>query len=151
MKDIDWVSQNPEKYGKRLIFEAEQLKASYPLFGFHIDNRELFVEGPLITRSNNVYLARAYYPSNYPYSPPSPIITDRDVVDFCNTYGMHNFHNYGTFRDVGIKLCVMKPDDVIGEGWKLNYSVVTIINYMALWLHAYEYKKEKGIWLLPEA
>ncbi len=149
--NINWIKQDPNKWGKRLIYECEQLNIFFPLFKLKTIDDILYAEGPLITNSKNVYLVKIYYPSNYPYSPPEPVITDKDVVDFCCNKGSHDFHNYGRYKD-GVKLCIIKPDDTIGEGWKTNYSVVTIINLVCLWLHAYEYKKAfGGKWILPEA
>ena len=158
MSKIDWVEKNPEKFFGRLEYEMEEMKLKFPSFQFVQKNGGLYVEGPIITkksrdgrRGGNVYLVRAYYPSNYPYTPPIPVVMDEDVVDHCTSNGMHDFHNYGHYEDGGLKLCVMKPDDVIGEGWKPKYSVVTIVSYISTWLHAYEYKRKTGKWLLPEA
>ncbi len=150
--EINWISQNPEKFGKRLLYEVEQVEKFFPLYQFKQKDDEMYIEGPLITRSNNFYLTRIYYPSNYPYSPPIPVVLDKDVVETCCSGGGHAYHNYGKYVDGGVKLCVIKPDDNVGEGWKLNYSIVTIINLVCLWLHAYEVKKEfGGNWILPEA
>lgn len=159
MATVNWIKKDPEKFLRRIENEMEQMSLKFPLFHFIQQGDELYVEGPIITTKSengrhggNVYLVRAYYPQDYPYSPPIPIVMDEDVVDHCIRNGMHDFHNYGKYHDGGLKLCVMKPDDNIGEaGWNPKYSIRAIINYIAAWLHAYEYKRETGIWLLPEA
>jgi hypothetical protein len=149
--EIDWIEQDPKKNFPRYKYEVALLNEKFPKFKFFVMGNVLFVEGKLITRSDNIYLVRAYYPNSYPYKAPEPVVIDRDVASFCTSAGMHKMHNWGEHEYGGLKLCVLKPDDTVGEGWKMNYSIVTIVNYIATWLHAYEYKKETGIWLLPEA
>lgn len=143
-----WAAQNPEKYGHRILYEHQMLQDQYPLFELRIQNREMFAEGVLITRNRNIYNVRVVYPDDYPHTPPEAYIMDKDVMNDSPP------HNYGTSASVGrkegLQICVMNPDDSVGQSWQPNFSAVTVVHLAVMWLHAYEVWKVKRIWPLPE-
>lgn len=148
----NWVKRNPERYLKRLGYESEMLANAFPGFALMTEGDVLFAEGDFVTVSRNKYRVRAYYPPDYPYSQPTGIIADPDVVQYCSLRPGGEFHNYGYSETLGgIKLCLLNPSDTNGQGWLPDFSVVTILNLAAAWLHAYEVKRVTGEWILPEA
>lgn len=146
-----WVRRNPARYLERLGFEAQMLSDAFPAFTLMTEGDVLYAEGDFVTLSRNRYRVRAYYPENYPYEPPSAIIVDRDVVEYCKNQSVHDFHHLGVSPEMGgLKLCTMRQDDSHGQGWLPDFSVVTILNLAAAWLHAYEVRRVTGQWILPE-
>lgn len=153
----NWVRGNEKKFLPRLQKEMDIIRNGREnLCEFFCDtNGELTVEVILLTRSWNRYKVLLVYPSSFPYSCPSVFVVDRDVVNYCGSRGMHEFHHigYDTFYG-GIRLCVMNPNDsgAIGQGWDPSMTGKTILERAALWLHAYELKKAKphSKWALPE-
>ncbi|MDQ1343969.1 MAG: hypothetical protein QG650_689 [Patescibacteria group bacterium] len=148
----NWVRREPEKYLKRLVFEAKMLETAFPGFRLMTERDVLFAEGDFVTASRNRYHLRAYYPESYPYDPPSVAVTDADVVSYCGIRGAHGFHHYGYSEEMGgLKLCLLNAGDREGQGWLPDFSIVTVLNLAAAWLHAYEVKRLTGEWILPEA
>ncbi len=148
----NWVQPNPEKYLKRLAYEHDMLADAFPAFRLMTEGDRLFAEGFFVTHSGNAYRVRAEYPKEYPYAYPRVAVCDSDVIETCESSGMHEFHHLGYDEDSdGIVLCVMKPDGASGQGWETKFSVVTVLNLAAAWLHAYEVKLATGKWILPEA
>lgn len=147
----NWVRRNPDRYLERLGFEAEMLSDAFPAFTLMTEGDVLYAEGDFVTLSKNRYRVRVFYPENYPYDPPSAIITDRDVVEYCKNQSAHDFHHLGVSPEMGgLRLCTMRRDDSHGQGWLPDFSVVTILNLAAAWLHAYEVRRVTGQWILPE-
>lgn len=147
----DWVRRNPSRYLERLGYEAKMLANAFPAFVLMIEGSTLYAEGDFITLSNNRYRVRTYYPENYPYEAPIAIVTDRDVVEYCANRSAHDFHHAGESSEMGgLRLCTMRHDDSQGQGWLPDFSIVTILNLAAAWLHAYEVKRVTGEWILPE-
>ena len=145
-----WVKRNVSKYEKRLNFEKECLQKYFPSFDMkQEDDTTLFAEGQLVTLSNNIYSIKIYYPDNYPFMAPIALIMDKDVIEHCKSWN-HGYHNYGIYKN-GLRICVLKPDDEIGTGWRPDFSIIFIISLVAAWLHAFEVKKTTGKWILPEA
>ncbi len=146
--DVNWIKKDP-KNSNKLYHKFNLVKQFFPQFMFMQNFKELYIEGCLITKSNNYYLTRIYYPENYPYSPPEPIIIDKDVIKNCLEGGKYQFNNWGKFKD-GIKPDVIKtfnsfvPISNSSKKWNPDYIIITIISLFCIWLHAYEYKKEFG-------
>lgn len=147
-----WVRQNPEKYIERLNYEARELYAKFPNIGIYRDGDTMRLEGPVVTMSKNQYILRIIYPDQYPFMKPEGYIRDADVVSFCNKSENqgHRFHNYGKTVPHGLKLCLMNQNDTVNKGWTPNQTGITILEYAILWLHAYEFKRIRGYWPLPE-
>jgi hypothetical protein len=147
-----WVYQNPERYIERLKYEARELYAKFPLIGIYREGGTMWLEGPVITMSRNKYFLRIVYPDQYPSVKPDGYVRDEDVVNFCNKSQNqgHNFHNFGYHTPHGLKLCLMNQNDAINKGWTPNQTGITILEYAILWLHAYEFKRARGNWPLPE-
>lgn len=148
----DWVLRDPKKYIERLKHEANELYRKFPYFGVYLDGGTLYLEGPVVTLSNNQYTVRVVYPSEYPSKKPEGFVLDPDVRHFCNIPGNsgHTFHNYGANSPHGVHLCLMGYDDSVNKGWTPNQSGITILEYAIMWLHAYEFKRSRGYWPLPE-
>ncbi len=147
----NWVARKPERYLERLRFEAEMLSEAFPAFRLMTEGGVLFAEGAFFTLSRNRYSIRAYYPKDYPYSAPQAFVMDEDVASYCSHSG-EGFHTYGFQKEIGgLRLCLLDPNDSSGQGWLPDFSVVTILNLAAAWLHAYEVKRVTGEWILPEA
>lgn len=150
----NWVQRNPEKYRKRMFLEAEQLKSWFPKHRFQMfGDGTLYTEGPLITKSKNLYTVRLIYPDNYPYSPPAGVVMDRDVLRWCKEKGAHEYHQYGEHTSGGLHMCLLSADDTYGNttGWKPTDSAISLLYTAGLWLNGFEVKKQTGIWILPEA
>lgn len=148
----NWVRREPKKYLERLALESGMLSDAFPAFRLMTEGDILFAEGDFVTVSRNKYRVRAYYPESYPYEPPAAVVTDRDVVSYCGTRGAHDFHHYGYSESMGgVRLCLLNSSDTNGQGWLPEFSVVTVLNLAAAWLHAYEVKRSTGEWILPEA
>lgn len=133
---------------ERLGLEVQTVRKAFPFFQFFSEGEQLYVEGPVITRNQNLYTVRVYYPENYPYNHPTPIVLDKDVVMRCK---INRKHILGEAPCGGVFLCVIKPTDEIGCGWTPDMSMLTILNLSAAWLHAYEVLQMTGKWILPEA
>lgn len=148
----DWVRQNPNKYVERLKYEARELYAKFPHIGIYRDGDTMYLEGPVLTMSQNQYVLRVVYPPEYPAAKPDGYVRDKDVIDFCSQDGHrgHSYHNYGHDSANGLKLCVMDRDDSVNKGWTPNQTGISILEYSIMWLHAYEFKKARGYWPLPE-
>ena len=138
------------KGSARLKYEMGLMKQQYPQFDFHIDSDgcTMYVDGFIITQCENGYHLRVYFPENYPYSPPVSIILDPDIVREHQTQRLP--HNYGIEKD-GLRLCVIKPDDIVGQPWTPKLSSITMVKFAATWLQAYELWKIKKEWYLREA
>lgn len=146
----NWVRRNPEKYLRRLAYEAEMLETAFPSFGLMAEGDSLYAEGDFLTLSNNRYHVLAHYPESYPYDPPQVAVSDPDVIAYCKNAS--GYHHYGYVAKLGgLRLCLLDPGDRTGEGWRQEFSVVTVLNLAAAWLHAYEVKRATGKWILPEA
>jgi hypothetical protein len=147
-----WIRQNPHKYIGRLKLEARELYQKFPLIGIYMDGDTMRLEGPVITMSGNRYILRIVYPLSYPALKPDGYVRDPDVVEFCNRNENrgHPYHNYGVTQPHGLKLCVMDQDDTVNKGWTPNQTGITILEYSIMWLHAYEFKRARGKWPLPE-
>lgn len=148
----DWVRQNPNKYVERLRYEARELYAKFPHIGIYRNGDSMHLEGPVLTMSQNQYVLRIVYPPEYPAAKPEGYVRDADVIDFCSQDGRrgHAYHNYGNDPMNGLKLCVMDRDDSVNKGWTPNQTGISILEYAIMWLHAYEFKKARGYWPLPE-
>ena len=147
----NWVRRNPTRYLERLGYEAEMLANAFPAFTLMTEGPTLYAEGDFVTLSGNRYRIRAFYPENYPYEPPVPVAVDRDVVEYCKSQSAHEYHHMGECDEMGgLRLCTMRRDDSHGQGWLPQFSIVTILNLAAAWLHAYEVKRATGKWILPE-
>ncbi|MDD2744958.1 MAG: hypothetical protein PHU93_00295 [Candidatus Gracilibacteria bacterium] len=146
-----WVRQNIEKYIRRLKFEAEELYTKFPNIGIYRDEDTMYLKGPVITMSGNQYILQIVYPDTYPFTKPECYVKDRDVIDFCSKSenSGHNYHNYGSSSG-GLRLCVMDQNDRVNKGWTPNQTGITILEYSIMWLHAYEFKRVRGYWPLPE-
>lgn len=144
--DINWVARNPRFGAKRLQWEMEQLSKHFPQFSMMCNGSEMWVEGQLVTRSQNLYNIRAYYPETYPYDRIISCVMDPDIVKFCREKGGHQAHNFGEHHCGGIQLCIFGPGD-----WIPDYSVITILQTTSVWLHVIEVKKETDVWVWPEA
>lgn len=148
----NWVARKPERYLRRLRFEADMLGDAFPNFRLMTEGDVLFAEGRFVTISANGYGIRSYYPETYPYSAPLTYVTDSDVVSFCMGAGNSGYHHYGYSEEHGgVRLCLLDPNDSKGQGWLPDFSIVTVLNLAAAWLHAYEVKRSTGRWILPEA
>ena len=147
----NWVYTNPEKHIARLNYEARELYAKFPHIGIYRDGNTLYLEGPVVTLSNNMYVVRVVYPEKYPAEKPEGYVMDRDVVQFCTLPGNagHGYHNYGE-KSHGLHLCLMGYQDSVNKGWTPSQTGITILEYSIMWLHAYEYKRSRGDWPLPE-
>lgn len=147
-----WAQRDPQKYSKRIIWENESLKKYFPSFGMYQENdTTLFVKGELLTNTYNLYSVKVIYPDRYPFEPPIPFVIDNDVVEHCKKNSSHRYHHRGFQNIDGVNICAIKPDDTVGMGWKPEFSVITMIMLVSKWLHAYEVKKETGVWIFPEA
>lgn len=148
----DWVRRNPNKYIERLNYEARELYAKFPHIGIYRDGDTMRLEGPVLTMSQNQYVLRILYPSDYPARKPEGYVLDPDVVQFCSQEGRrgHAYHNYGHDPENGLKLCVMDSDDTVNKGWTPNQTGISILEYSIMWLNAYEFKRARGYWPLPE-
>jgi hypothetical protein len=109
----------------------------------------MYLEGPVVTLSKNQYTIRVIYPPNYPYKKPEAYVQDDDVIEYCKQRGMHGFHHLGVSSE-GLRLCIMGESDQVNKGWTPNQTGITILEYAIMWLHAYEFKKVRGYWPLPE-
>lgn len=146
----NWVRRNPDKYLRRLRYESDMLERAFPGFRLMTEEDRLYAEGDFVTLSNNRYRVVAHYPESYPYDPPQAAVPDADVVAYCKDRS--GFHHYGYVESLGgLRLCLLDPHDRTGEGWRPEFSVVTVLNLAAAWLHAYEVKRATGKWILPEA
>jgi hypothetical protein len=146
----DWVKRNPVAHINRLQGEALMLHSQFPHIGIYNDGETLYLEGPVISMSNNMYLLRVVYPSEYPYKKPEAFVRDSDVINFCKNKGYHDFHHQGYSEIHGLNLCVMGSTDNVNKGWTPNQTGITILEYAIMWLHGYEVKKVSGKWPLPE-
>ena len=147
-----WARRDPAKYVKRIRWEKECLGKYFPSFEMmQEDDGDIFLEGNIVTLNENVYKVKVYFPDNYPYSPPIPVVMDIDVIAHCKKFDIHEYHYYEDKSIDGLRICVIKPDDTIGTGWKPDFSSISVILLASAWLHAFEVKKETGIWPLPEA
>ncbi|PIQ41194.1 hypothetical protein COW06_03745 [Candidatus Gracilibacteria bacterium CG12_big_fil_rev_8_21_14_0_65_38_15] len=147
--NANWVVSRGEKGIKDLAYEIGLMKSKYPQFDFYIDKQDnaLYVDGFLITHIGNVYHVQIYFPSSYPYYPPLPIVLDKEIVQKCKSESIP--HNRGIQRN-GVALCVIKPDDTVGQPWTPDLSSTTIVNTVAKWLQAYELWQKTGKWCLRE-
>ncbi len=151
MSDLpDWVQRNPATGLARLQFEGKLLVKHFPHIGIYRHGETLYLEGPVLSMSKNMYLLRVVYPPTYPYAKPEAYVRDEDVKRFCMKKGYHDFHHFDHDPIHGMKLCVMGATDNVNKGWTPNQSGVTILEYGIMWVHAYEFKQEKGYWPLPE-
>lgn len=146
----NWVAKNPTSLLSRLQEEVRLLNLAFPHFKLMMDGDVMYAAGHLVTRSMNAYEVRLYYPENFPYEPPEPIVYDGDVMRYCLAKGMHGAHNRGE-KYGGLFLCVLKPDDRVGVGWSPEKGGYFILNIAAAWLHAHEVQTVTGNWILPEA
>jgi hypothetical protein len=147
----NWVKNSPDKYIPRFEMELALLGEYFTNMAFYMQNDVLLIRGVLITLNLNAYKVEVRYPKTYPFIAPSAAILDADVVNFVKGKGCHEYHHLGVNSDnQGINLCVMRPDDGKGNGWKPEMTGITILNLAAAWLHAYEVKRTTGEWILPE-
>ena len=145
----DWVKRNLKKGLERLQFEGKTVYRYFPHIQTLLEGETFILEGPVVTLSGNQYTVRVVYGPDYPNHPPAGYVRDADVVDFCARSGGHAYHNYGKDKH-GLRLCLLNPSDMVYKGWTPNQSGVTILEYAIAWLHAYEFKRARGVWLLPE-
>lgn len=147
----NWVRTNPKKYIERLRYEATELYRKFPNIGIYRLQDTLYLEGPAITLSKNQYTLRVTYPEKYPFEKPEAYVRDSDVIDYCKLPGNagHGFHNTGIDSN-GLRLCLMSYQDTVNTGWTPNQTGLTILEYAIMWLHAYEFKRARGFWPLPE-
>ncbi len=151
MSDLpDWVQRNPATGLARLQHEGKVLMEQFPHIGIYRHGPSLYLEGPVLSMSKNMYLLRVVYPNDYPYSKPEVYVRDEDVVKFCMGKGSHDFHHYENDPIHGMRLCVMGATDNVNKGWTPKQSGVTLLEYGIMWIHGYEFKKVNGYWPLPE-
>lgn len=146
----NWVVSRGEKGIRELAYEIGLIKSKYPQFDFYVDKQDnaLYIDGPLFTQVGNAYHIQIYFPDNFPYYPPLPIVLDEDILKRYRSGGLP--HNRGIQRN-GVALCVIKPDDTVGQPWTPDLSSTTIVNTAAKWLQAYELWKITKQWYLREA
>lgn len=150
-QNINWVQALGPKGPARLKYEKENMKKQYPQFDFHADPENpnvLCIDGFIITQLENAYHLRIYFPENYPYAPPLPVILDPDIL---NEYQDKGFPHTRGSQKGGVALCVIKPDDTIGQPWTPKLSSLAMVKFAATWLQAYELWKETKEWHLREA
>jgi ubiquitin-protein ligase len=145
----NWVKKYGEERGiRRLRYEMQKMAASYPHFEFELEGDVLYLEGFLITSQKNAYKVRIYFPEDYPVKPPIPVILDEDVLKKWRDKKLT--HTRGEYKKNELHLCVLDPNDSIGQGWNPNLSSVTIAHFASKWLHALEIWEATGKWPLPE-
>jgi len=146
----NWVKKYGEERGiRRLRYEMEKMAATYPHFEFNIcDGDTLYMEGHIITSQKNAYRMRVYFPEDYPMVPPIPVALDSDIIKLWNE--SETKHTRGTYKDGELHLCVIDPNDTIGQGWNPNLSSVTMVHFAAKWFHALEIWRATKSWPLPE-
>lgn len=145
MKDRLW--KNHENFcHQRLALETREMKKSFPQFRFHRCKKkmnfhrwkvatpdELFWRGKVKTHSGNEYTIVVVYPKDYPFGEirayvESPYIPATD----------HRFQDG--------RLCLYGHEGK-GEGYeKGKTSAVTVVAWVAAWLHAYEIWSLTGQW-----
>jgi ubiquitin-protein ligase len=148
----EWVLRDKNKYIERLKKEKEMLEFFHNQFEMlQEEDGTLFIEGQILSLANNIYNIKIIYPVDYPHSPPICLAMDKDVIKFCENKSVScSLHNYGIHKE-GLKLCLMKPNDTIGTGWRKDFTVITMIPLVAMWLNLYEVAKVTGKWIGPEA
>ena len=146
----NWVKKYGGERGiRRLRYEMEKLATTYPHFRFGIcDGDTLFIDGYIITAQKSAYRLRVYYPEDYPNKPPIPVALDPDVIEWYNQGNIK--HTRGEYRDGEIHLCVMDPNDTVGQGWNPSLSAITMIHFAVKWFHAVEIWRATKIWPMPE-
>lgn len=151
LQNAKWVKAfGPTKGPARLKYEMGLMKQQYPQFDFYIDSDgcTMYVDGYIITQGKNAFHVRIYFPDNYPYYPPLPIVLDEDMIMKKKTL-MDFPHNRG-IQNGGVALCVIKPDDTIGQPWTPKLSSVSVVKFAGKWLQAYELWEKKKKWYLRE-
>lgn len=150
----DWVRADSARNVPRLAKEISMVRTYFPTFRFMVEENgdTLFVEGTLRTNSHNRYVVRGYYPTSYPYDPPSIAVCDPDVVAFCSARDPHEWHHLGTKKEQELYLCLLKRSNGLEDGgWVPKQTMVAAILRASAWLHAYEVKRVTGEWILRTA
>ena len=141
----DWVAQNPDKWLPRLQEEGKQLYRDFPNLGLYIKNQQLYIEGPVVSMSQNAYLIRVLYHAEYPFYAPAAFVVDEDVIKEALKSDAHLMHNYGVRPNWGLQLCFQNSDE-----WKPKDSGISVVQYAIAWVNAFEYCKSTGRWPLKQ-
>lgn len=132
---------------QRFKFEEDLMSRKFPQFQLARGNGSVpFIPqwrpywiGELTTREDNVYTAVIVYPENYPYNSDFHSYVLELVGRPFDQLPRHIYKNYS--------LCLYSNDHGgRGDGISRESTAVTVVGWVAAWLHGYEFFTKTGTW-----